>query len=316
MAETVVPYTPRDVPRLRERLRRMWASDAGRFFAEIDLARAFHRGNNDTADYYQEAQDTLLAGSALYWVSSEMTVLLRFAADTMPPEVLNPLDIPADYGFIVFEEPLRALDTDLVNNDALTISAISWGCVTVRGLPCLQMNFYQRTDEMMQREGGLKPGERSTVLIGDLYFLGASTWKVGAAADDWGDYYDAADDTAKASYLEDRKLTHAFFLLIRQRVTSVATRAPDRAERRRAERAGYAQPPAVRIVTLRQRSVGAAPLESRQVDWTHRWMVSGHWKNQWHPKEQRHVPTLISPFIKGPPDKPLVEKTTVHALRR
>jgi hypothetical protein len=45
--------------------------------------------------------------------------------------------------------------------------------------------------------------------------------------------------------------------------------------------------------------------EHREVEWSHRWIVSGHWRKQYHPSTAESVPTWIVPHIKGPEDKPL-----------
>lgn len=308
----VIPFAPRDVPRLRDRLRRMWATDVGYRLAAADIST---EAAVDDPRNTQRGQDSILAESELYWVSSEMGVLLRHAADTMPIATLDPAEMLSPCGFVVFEEALRGLDANIPENDGLTMSAMSWGRVIVLGQRAVRMTFYQRTTEMAAQ---LYPGQERAMLdtLGELHFLGSSSWIVGTAADDWTGYEKATEE-ARASHLEDRRLLHAFFLLTRQRVSSIAVREPDRAERRRAQRAGHAEPPAVRVVTLRPRyATGDAPAESRVVNWSHRWVVNGFWRQQWHPSEQRHVPTFISPYVKGPPDKPLVAKDTVHAIRR
>ena len=45
--------------------------------------------------------------------------------------------------------------------------------------------------------------------------------------------------------------------------------------------------------------------EPSEVDWQWRWVVSGHWRMQWHPSTRQHIPTWIMPYIKGPDGKPL-----------
>jgi hypothetical protein len=46
--------------------------------------------------------------------------------------------------------------------------------------------------------------------------------------------------------------------------------------------------------------------EPGSVDWTHRWIVGGHWRNQWYQSEQIHRQIWISPYVKGPDELPLV----------
>lgn len=51
------------------------------------------------------------------------------------------------------------------------------------------------------------------------------------------------------------------------------------------------------------------------VDWSCRWIVSGHWRNQ--PYKEGHKLLYILPYVKGPDDKPLKTPThTVFAVTR
>lgn len=57
--------------------------------------------------------------------------------------------------------------------------------------------------------------------------------------------------------------------------------------------------------------------ETRTVEWTHRWLVSGHWRRQWYPSIGAHRQIFISPYVKGPDDMPLeVRKQRVFAFSR
>ncbi|RKW71787.1 hypothetical protein [Galactobacter caseinivorans] len=47
----------------------------------------------------------------------------------------------------------------------------------------------------------------------------------------------------------------------------------------------------------------------------HRWVVSGHWRNQWYPSRNVHRPKWIPGHIKGPEGAPLRHVEKVHALR-
>ncbi|ELB86009.1 hypothetical protein Rwratislav_47115 [Rhodococcus wratislaviensis IFP 2016] len=45
--------------------------------------------------------------------------------------------------------------------------------------------------------------------------------------------------------------------------------------------------------------------------YTHRWVVRGHWRRQWYPSLQRHVPIWITDYIAGPDDTPIVVRDKV-----
>src|SRR5260370_32850113 len=61
------------------------------------------------------------------------------------------------------------------------------------------------------------------------------------------------------------------------------------------------------VITLRapqHRRDPDAP-DSQPVDWQHRWIVRGHWRNQYYPGVGAHAPVYIVEHVKGPEDKPL-----------
>jgi hypothetical protein len=64
----------------------------------------------------------------------------------------------------------------------------------------------------------------------------------------------------------------------------------------------------VKLRRLRVRKPQQATGEARDVDWQHQWWVSAHYRAQWYPTEQAHRVVWIAPFLKGPPDKPILEK--------
>lgn len=82
--------------------------------------------------------------------------------------------------------------------------------------------------------------------------------------------------------------------------------APPRFTKRRMQRAKI-EPGGITVVTLRKRKQHHEG-ESNPVDWQNRWMVSGHWRNQWFPSLQSHRQIWINQYVKGPEDKPLVIK--------
>jgi hypothetical protein len=84
-----------------------------------------------------------------------------------------------------------------------------------------------------------------------------------------------------------------------------------RSIRRRAGLEREEEPEDIRTVILR-RAVGKMgrrpPAEQQDVDWQHHWWVKGHYRAQWRPSVKTHRVTWIAPYIKGPLDKPLLEK--------
>jgi hypothetical protein len=45
--------------------------------------------------------------------------------------------------------------------------------------------------------------------------------------------------------------------------------------------------------------------------YSHRWVVRGHWRRQWYPSLNRHIPIWITEYIAGPPDLPIEHRDKV-----
>ncbi|PJE03593.1 MAG: hypothetical protein CK429_32845 [Mycobacterium sp.] len=49
--------------------------------------------------------------------------------------------------------------------------------------------------------------------------------------------------------------------------------------------------------------------------YSHRWVVRGHWRRQWYPSLNRHVPIWITDYIAGPADLPIEHRDKVTIAR-
>lgn len=104
--------------------------------------------------------------------------------------------------------------------------------------------------------------------------------------------------------------------LMNQTITVKEQRRPDRSTRKRVAKVGFPDKSVTVICLRRPRHDPDPDREVRQVDWDHRWIVSGHWR--WQPYRdgvKRQI--WISPYVKGPEDKPLeVRKLRVFEFVR
>lgn len=93
----------------------------------------------------------------------------------------------------------------------------------------------------------------------------------------------------------------------------------ERHERKRMERELQRPLTDVQIIQLRRReSVSAEKSgEPNHVSWSCRWIVKGHWRNQYYPSKASYQPKWIDSYPKGPDDKPLkVPQHRVYAVSR
>jgi hypothetical protein len=78
----------------------------------------------------------------------------------------------------------------------------------------------------------------------------------------------------------------------------------------------------VRVIDLRRYAMRAGeqvgsedPDYARQ--WSHRWVVSGHWHTYWAgPGKTEKIVKWLDPYVKGPSDKPLILRDDVFLVRR
>jgi hypothetical protein len=97
----------------------------------------------------------------------------------------------------------------------------------------------------------------------------------------------------------------AAFLLLQQRIASTSEVALERHLRKRAMRElELDTAPTVRVVSLRHTErPSAGDGGHRDVDWSCRWIVKPHWRQQPYKDGRRRI--LIAAYEKGPADKPL-----------
>lgn len=268
-----------------------------RWWAERDRAG----GLKDFSEHIGRAQ--------MWWVAEDMQILVEAATLSLPDFQLRPGDVPDPYGVVFYERPLAGVESESGQREydgPLLLNAMSWNATSARrdGRGVLMayswVNFRSAP-----------PGAPKNAVLG-WKCIGVTTWDTGTGITEVREDYSEAHT---ASVIEDRKRLAALWLLAGQETICPRASEPvDRHAGKRHVRAGL-EIPTTRVLRLRHRRPqreGEAAMEHR--DWTHRWVVSGHWRNQWLPSEDRHRPTWIAPYVKGPEDKPLVLKETVKAL--
>ena len=76
--------------------------------------------------------------------------------------------------------------------------------------------------------------------------------------------------------------------------------------------------PKLRIVSLRRERIDyVEPEVHSEREYSHRWVVRAHWRNQaYGPGRQDHKWVLVNAHVKGPDDKPLIVKQRAYLLEK
>jgi hypothetical protein len=129
---------------------------------------------------------------------------------------------------------------------------------------------------------------------------------------------DAEEREEREAALAVIALFYTWTQFVRDQIVEVQRADLPRAERRRAQRERR-PPPLLNVVLLRRvHHVADDPgQQQHDVNWSHRWIVSGHWRNQaYGPGHSLRRARYIHPFVKGPEDRPLVVKDHLVAVLR
>lgn len=295
---------PRDLPALRD-----W------------MARTYHAGGllgwMPDADFIEFTA----ADAPLWWVEPEACDLLAESAPTWPgDDVLEMSKLPSYTGLAVFGSDLVGTDAAPERDGAtVNVSAVMWA---LGQLPPLEGTPRRGVSFMMFSRIDLANSDHpmramfelvfpADALHGQIWaFVGRTDWIGGFRADEpIPDIPQGMHPAALASMVEDRKLMASLWAMATAPVVRMERFVPDRAERRRAERAGV--DPTVRVMTLHGPTTTGGGDElagtpaSRQ--WRHRWVVRPHWVRQaYGPGWSQHRMILRGPFLKGPEGAPLL----------
>lgn len=119
-------------------------------------------------------------------------------------------------------------------------------------------------------------------------------------------------DTGSEALMSPSSLAlHRFILAAKtwlgQRVVVSVSGHIERHRRKQIAREHDAHVSDVKIIQLRRAE--SRPHEhdpnGDPVEWSCRWIVNGHWRNQYHQSNGKHELKYILPYVKGPADKPL-----------
>ena len=245
----------------------------------------------------------LLSEATTWMVAAEMVDLVSHASRSMPPEPILRTDLPAPKGFAFLEKPFVARDEVDGQEVRLNHRAVHW--YVDEGDRVVVQSYSGREDGVFGAD--VEGMERVALSVGSppLVVGFRYDWRFGEPT--W--------DPDGASPQIDR-FVKALWAISAQTIAKVETMS-SRASRRDAVRHPLPDAGGVRVITLRQLRRPVPEDQSvAEVDWKHRWIVSGHWRNQYLPGSGTHRQQWIHPYVKGPEDKPLLVRDQVVYVRR
>jgi hypothetical protein len=224
-------------------------------------------------------------------VAADICQALEVAQRGYPDAGLFERDLPFSNGFAWLERPFQF--------DVLPVQILSW-------------LLTYRTQSDLREHIALVPWsfDQGTRLSGAIDNVGVKVirWPYGTP---WSSL--DADDQPVARYFA------SLCAFMQQKILVANTVRAERHARKRLERQGFPHEPLIRVVELRRRE-GVLKHESSQnaeVDWSCQWVVRGHWRQQFYPSKHANQPIWITPYVKGPQDKPLKPpRATVFAVVR
>lgn len=271
--------------------RRPWMTAIEMQFAAIKAVDAKGKGYGDLTDAVTVQH--LLRHAETYAWSSETSAAVWLASKTIPGTAsLQHTLMPSAYGWWWFDTPLSILGGDY--------------CAFVFGDGDDGQVWFQSF--LTTNNGTMRPSISWSFIIGE-----------GHTIDDF--LASVSRDGHKQHAHITVSLLRVFIagcLWLRQRVVMSSLGHIERHRRKQLARENNAPLPSdVKVIQLRraesehtERTAG-----SDQVDWSCRWIVNGHWRNQ--PYKDDHKLIYIMPFVKGPEDKPLrVPTHTVYQVNR
>jgi hypothetical protein len=220
--------------------------------------------------------------ASTFYVSADMMALLEASWPSLPDGLLSDEEYPDECGYMIYDRPLQDVPTDPESSLREPVQGYMW--VASKD----QIEAY--------------PLAAAVGTLPDTYWPVSALWHVARHASD--------------DVLQRLKPLRATWAFMRQKLAVTSAEPADRAERRRCAKLGLPQEVNVVRVRKHEHRPGDIPGQ-RDVEWSHRWLVAGHWRQQaCGPNREDRRPTWISSHIKGPDDLPLVLKDRVTAWVR
>jgi hypothetical protein len=264
-------------------------------------------------EHNAELEITSLRAGQNFWVAPEMVSVIDVAFPTMPDEEVLLEEPPAPQGFLLMGKPFIHRCSDNKCSEDHPFIGVHWR-PTHRVLPANDYADEQHDDGLLFTWLAPTTPEERQWMPTPFSPVNAAIFIPAGRPLNTSHSVEAGAMSAESAVLCN--YIRAMWTLMQQPLAASSEAQPYRALRRRLQKE-HIDPSPVTVVTLRRRERPAVPTgDGEPVDWSHRWVVRGHWRNQWHPRLRQHRAMWINEHVKGPEDKPLVVKDKVIVWRR
>jgi len=292
-----------------------------KLWAKLDLAYS-------TAQMLQSSIVDTLKQSETFIVREEICTLISTASESLPPEALYREDVFCPRGLVIMEKPYMA---KTIEGEWVGIHALSWVHMP-RIASVVDQEKFQNLEagslEMDDRGGatiyefsnleGIR-GDKNILPSSLLWIMDIDIWTYGRQ---WRRRRKEEElpKTIKLPRLVDedqekkRKWILTLWRLIRQKIIITERQKIERQAKRLAARNDIQTE--IQVIRLREQVHASEDGDGDGIEWSHRWMVRGHWRDQWYPRKTRHEKIWVNPYVKGPEDKPLIVKNRVFQVER
>lgn len=280
-----------------------YASGAGRGMVHRMMAQPFAItvGPDADADGVLGRVLLMLAAAAPFYVAQQICATVAYGASSFPlPYALPASRVPVLNGFVWFEQPLALPETQ--DGPAKPLRALAWAPSSL-------------VDTLPPGTSRIAQIDTPTHLLLQS-FHDVSWCPVPVVAHTMtlplGEASGGDEPLGRKGQPIRREATlrYLFTLLefMADRVLAVSSRPILNRQARRRLARSLGHEPVVRVVELRQREYQQRDeSQATHTEYTCQWLVRGHW-HQYHTREGVQ-PRWVSPYVKGPSDKPLKAPT-------
>jgi hypothetical protein len=288
--------------------------------------------------YVSETQ-RLLDADPIY-VSEEMCEVIEAACDSFSPEPLMETDLITPRGFIYFERPFVIPDRF---DEPTTIAGASWQRLFSSSTPKKAAaverqivewgsdNLVDLENKLLLADPDIQAWGISLTLYADMYGYLPGEKEENTHANKIRELYPAPslppmiplhltpwyfkmtfdgnewDENGRPTGAEWWwRIIQTTFRLMQQRISVKHRQLPERTARREAKRIGARPETEIVVVRLRREKGETKEPTGESANYSHRFIVGGHWRKQPYTSLGIWRQIWISPYVKGPEDKPLI----------